>query len=164
MNATLDVAQTKLRAEIIRIRRRDRLALTDDLCVLLDCDEHELAGKMTEVTKWRDSLCTDLDWDQAELPGRAKGNQVSINKLCLLLDCDGKQLEERVAELKKAAEEERKKAADVSALDNLRQENARLQEELKRWEEESQKTDDMVVSLREQLRALKTVMEEEEAL
>jgi len=104
MNATLDVAQTKLRAEIIRIRRRDRLALTDDLCVLLDCDEHELAGKMTEMTKWRDSL------------------------------------------------------------DNLRQENARLQEELKRWEEESQKTDDMVVSLREQLRALKTVMEEEEAL
>jgi hypothetical protein len=38
-----------------------------------------------------------------------------------------------------------------------------LQEELKRWEEESQKTDDMVVSLREQLRALKTVMEEEES-
>jgi len=181
MTESLEVVQLKLRTEMLRTLRRDRLKVIDDLCGVLECHEHELVNKATDLRKCVDPLLSTFNCIDKELPEETKKMASRINSLCELLCCSRDELRGKVEVLKEEGDKLKQELADLklseesnirlkeledenARLKSLATENARLRGELTTWENDSEQADEIVAGLREQVRVLKEAMEDEEVL
>jgi len=105
MNATLETAQLKLRADMLRMLRRDREELISDLCISFDCDEDKLLEEVGTMKEDFDSLVSVFNCKPENLSEEVEKIADLVRGLCKVLDCDPNELESKVETFQKEREE-----------------------------------------------------------
>jgi hypothetical protein len=106
MNATLETAQLKLRADMLRMLRRDREKLISDLCISFDCDEDKLLEEVGTMKEDFDSLVSVFNCKPESLSEEVEKIADLVRGLCKVLDCEPNELESKVETFQKERKED----------------------------------------------------------
>jgi len=126
MNATLETAQLKLRADMLRMLRRDREKTISDLCGLFDCSEDKLFEEAKAMKECFDSLASVFHCEPDNLSEEAKKIADLVDGLCKVLDCDPNELESKVETFRKERKEDNDLREQIRVLKKAMEEEETL--------------------------------------